>query len=241
MGSGSSRNRLAPGLQVSRRSRRGRLRVLLADDHPVVRWGLSCCLAATTDLHVIGEAADGREALRKAEELSPDVVLMDIDMPQLNGLSATEILRHKQPEVMVILLSMHPYTEHMARILHSGARGFLLKDARPEEILLAIRKVGAGETCFSPDLAREALRHFAYNPASEFPGKTLSHREREVLIGIAEGLSNKQLGLRLGISARTIETHRGHIMHKLNIRSVAGLTRFAISRGLVIMEQKSPC
>ena len=239
MGPGCSRP--GPGLQASRRARRGRcLRVLLADDHPVVRWGLSCCLTANADIHVIGEAADGREALRKVEELSPDVVLMDIDMPQLNGLSATEILRRKKPEVMVILLSMHPYAEHMARIVHSGARGFLLKDARPEEILAAIRKVGAGETCFSPDLAREALRHFAYNPASDFPGKALSYREREVLIGIAEGLSNKQLALRLGISARTIETHRGHIMQKLNIRSVAGLTRFAVARGLVILEQKSP-
>jgi len=238
---GPSRTRREPRLKPqTRKARAPRIRVLLADDHPVVRWGLSCCLAASRDITVVGEAGDGREALRKTEELSPDVVLMDIDMPELNGLSATELIRRKKPEVMVLLLSMHPYSQHMARIVHSGARGFLLKDARPEDIIAAIRKVAAGETCFSPDLAREALRHFTYSPETEFPGKSLSYREREVLIGIAEGLSNKQLALRLGISARTIETHRGHIMQKLNIRSVAGLTRFAVSRGLVILEQRTP-
>ncbi len=237
---GPSRTRRASGLKPQiGQPRRARIRVLLVDDHPVVRWGLTCCLATSRDITVIGEAADGREALRKIEALSPDVVVMDIDMPQLNGLSATEIIRRKKPEVIVLLLSMHPYTNHMARIVHSGARGFLLKDARPEEIVAAIRKVVAGETCFSPDLAREAIRHFNYNPAVESAGKALSYREREVLIGIAEGLSNKQLAARLGISARTVETHRGHIMYKLNIRSVAGLTRFAVSRGLVILEEKA--
>ena len=237
---GSSRARLGPGLEagISKPSREQRIRVLLADDHPVVRWGLCCWLGSRTDIAVVGQAADGREALRKAEELAPDVVLMDIDMPELNGLSATEQLRHRQPQVKVLLLSMHPYDAQMPRILESGARGFLLKDARPEEILRAIHKVAAGETCFSADVARQAIRHLASNRAEEFPGKPLSYREREVLIGIAEGLSNKQLALRLGISARTIETHRGHIMQKLNIHSVAGLTRFAISRGLVILEDK---
>ena len=239
---GSRRARLAPGLETQNSNAPGgrQIRVLLVDDHPVVRWGLCCWLGSRNDVAIAGQAADGREALRKFEELLPDVVLMDIEMPELNGLSATELLRRKFPEVKVLLISMHPYAAQMPRILQSGARGFLLKDARPDEILRAIHKVAAGETCFSPDMARQAIQHFAFKPDQEFPGKRLSYREREVLIGIAEGLSNKQLALRLGISARTIETHRGHIMQKLNIHSVAGLTRFAVSRGLVILEEKPP-
>lgn len=229
-----------PGLlsEENRAGHRSRIRVLLADDHPVVRWGLSCCLEPRNDLVIIGEASDGREAVRKAGELCPDIVLMDIEMPELNGLSATELLHRTKPGIKVLLLSMHAYAEFMPRILQSGARGFLLKDARPDEIVAAIHKVMDGETCFSSAVAGQALRHLARADTGEFPGKALSNREREVLIGIAEGLSNKQLGERLGISARTIETHRGHIMHKLKIRSVAGLTRFAISRGWVILEEK---
>lgn len=238
---GSSPARLVPALKPenSKPPSRERIRVLLADDHPVVRWGLSCFLAPRADLLVVGEASDGRQAVRKAQELSADVVLMDIEMPELNGLSATELLRRKNPEVKVLLLSMHPYTAQMPRILQSGARGFLLKNAPPDDIVAAIHKVMAGETCFCSDIAQQALRHLARHAPAEFPARPLSYREREVLIGIAEGLSNKQLALRLGISARTIETHRGHIMHKLDIHSVAGLTRFAISRGLVILEEEA--
>jgi DNA-binding NarL/FixJ family response regulator len=216
---------------------RARIRVLLADDHPVVRWGLSCFMAPHTELAVIGEAANGIEAVHKTKELHPDVVLMDIDMPELNGLAATEILRRENPLVKVLLLSMHPYTGQMARILQSGARGFLLKDTPPAEVVAAICKVAEGETCFSPDAAQQALKQFANSRGSLPQIRSLSQREREVLTGIAEGLSNKTIAARLGISARTIETHRGHIMHKLNIRSVAGLTRFAVSAGLVVVEK----
>ena len=135
--------------EENRAGYRTRIRVLLADDHPVVRWGLSCCLAPRSDLVIVGEAGDGREAVRKADELCPDIVLMDIEMPELNGLNATELLHRIRPGIKVLLLSMHAYTEYMPRILQSGARGFLLKDARPEEIVAAIHKVMAGETCFS--------------------------------------------------------------------------------------------
>jgi DNA-binding NarL/FixJ family response regulator len=188
---------------------------------------------------VIGEAADGVEALRKAKELNPDVVLMDVDMPELNGLSATEILRRENPEIKVLLISMHSYTRHMPRILQSGARGFVLKDIKPPELVAAIAKVAAGETCFSSEAARHALNHYANTCGGEAGVSILTGREREVLAGIADGLSNKQLATRLGISARTIETHRNHIMRKLNIHTVAGLTRFAIAEGLVVLAETS--
>jgi two-component system nitrate/nitrite response regulator NarL len=236
---GSNKPQLAPGLhsQISKSGGAGSIRVLLADDHPVVRWGLSCSLAQNRRLIVIGEAGDGVEAVRKAKELSPDVVLMDIDMPNLNGLNATEILREENPEIKVLLLSMHSFSTQMARVLQSGARGFLLKDTPPTEIVAAIAKVADGETCFSPMVARQALNQFARSRGADFDGKALSQRERQVLIGIAEGLSNKEMAVRLGISSRTIETHRGHIMRKLDIHTVAGLTRFAISGGLVTIKR----
>ncbi len=215
------------------------MRVLLADDHPVVRWGLSSCMASNSRVLVVGEAASGTEAVRKAKQLSPDVVLMDIDMPEMNGLTATEILRRENPGIKVLLLSMHPYTGHMARVLQSGARGFILKDTPPAEIIAAICKVAAGETCFSPDVARSALSHFAQRQGAELGGRALSQRESEVLVGIAEGLSNKEIAARLGVSARTVETHRGHIMRKLHIHTIAGLTRYAVSEGLVVLPHNS--
>jgi len=211
--------------------------VLLADDHPVVRWGLSCCLTPHEQLVVVGEAADGLEALRKAKELCPDVVLMDVDMPQLNGLAATEILQRERPEIKVLLVSMHSYAGQMPRIVQSGARGFILKDIKPPELVAAILRVAAGETCFSPDAARQALTHFAQSCRPDSPAAALTSRERQVLAGIADGLSNKQLASRLGISARTIETHRNHIMHKLDIHTIAGLTRFAIAQGIVVIHE----
>jgi two-component system nitrate/nitrite response regulator NarL len=190
-------------------------------------------LSFHSHIQVIGEAADGMETLRKARELRPDIILMDIGMPELNGLAATEILHREQPEIKVLLLSMHPYNAQMARILQSGARGFLLKDTRPAEVLEAIRKVAAGETCFSASIASRALKDFANGHGVTPELHLLTTRERQVLVGIAEGLSNKDIAQHLGISARTIETHRCHIMRKLNIHSVAGLTRFAVSSGLV--------
>jgi len=239
MGPSYSRLGMTSNSQSSQAGGADIVRVLLADDHPVVRWGLASSMVSNHQVQVIGEAANGAEAVRKAKELSPDVVLMDIDMPEMNGLTATEILRRENPAIKVLLLSMYTFTGHTSRILESGARGFLLKDTRPAEIIAAICKVAAGETCFSPDLAQKALSKLARHGVARLEGRVLSRREREVLIGIAEGLSNKDIARRLSVSARTVETHRGHIMRKLAIRTIAGLTHYAVSEGLVVLPGNS--
>lgn len=214
-----------------------RIRVLLAEDHPVVRKGIISFLAQSPHLEVLGEAKDGQEAVNKARELAPDVILMDIDMPQMNGLSATEILRRELPRVRVLILSGHPSTRFVRRILHSGARGYIAKDASGQQMLEAIETVAAGGTVFGPEVARFALDQLMGKNAGGASDDVLSDREREVLIYIAEGLYNKEIAARLNISTRTIETHRERIMKKLDVHSTAGLTKFAIAHGLVTLPE----
>jgi len=213
-----------------------RIKILIVDDHPVVRRGITACLARFPNLLVVGEAAHGQEALRKTRELLPDVVVMDIDMPQMSGLAATEALRKELPQVKVLILSMHSHSEYVLRIIQSGARGYVLKETDPDDLARAIASVHAGEVFFSPEVARVALNQFVrHNGNSEQAGPPITSREREVLIAIAEGLSNKEIACRLGVGVRTVETHRERIMRKLNIHSVAGLTKYAISKGLIIL------
>jgi len=215
------------------------IRILLVDDHPVVRKGITSCLSHVENIQIIGEAADGQEGIQKAKELHPDVVLMDIDMPRMNGLTAAETLHKENPGIKVLILSMHSQTDFVMRILQSGARGFVLKAAPPDELIKAIEIVHTGEAFFSPDVARAALNQYVRG-AGEGPHPAhISNREREVLIAIAEGLSNKEIASRLGVGVRTVETHRERIMRKLNIHSIAGLTRFAIQKGLINL-QKDP-
>lgn len=209
-----------------------RIKLLLVDDHPVVRMGIISCLARHEHLQIAGEAADGQEALRKARELMPDIMLMDIDMPQMDGLAVTELLRKEIPKIKVLILSMHSNTEYVMRIIQSGASGYVLKDSPTEELVRAIETVNAGEAFFSPEVARTALNKYVRG-GGENAGGQLTHREREVLVQIAEGLSNKEIASKLGVGVRTVETHRERIMRKLNIHSVAGLTKFAISKGLI--------
>jgi DNA-binding NarL/FixJ family response regulator len=207
--------------------------LLVVDDHPVVRRGVVSCLTQHKSVQIIGEAANGQEALRKMKELAPDVVLMDADMPQMDGLTVTQTATRDLPGAKIIIHSMHRDTDYILRILQAGARGYVLKAGPPEELVLAVEKVFGGETYFSADAARVALNQFVKG-STEGPSPTnLTNREREVLIHIADGLSNKEVACRLNLGTRTVETHRERIMRKLNIHNVAGLTRFAIAKGLV--------
>ncbi len=210
------------------------VRILVVDDHPIVRKGLNECLARHKHLVVVGEAKDGVEALAKARELSPDLVLMDIDMPKLNGLAASEILHKENPQMKIVILSVHNPAQYALRIANCGAHGCVSKDAPMAELVQAIETVAGGGDFFNSEVTNATLLKFVDSQHLQ----QISHREREVLVAVAEGLSNKEIACRLGVSARTVETHRDHIMRKLNIHSVAGLTRFAIAQGLVPVTQR---
>ncbi len=239
----SGRTRNQRGINRAPRQRRQKvsakkqiIKVLVADDHPVVRKGLQSCLSKQAHLRLVGEAADGDEALRKTRELKPDVVLMDISMPGLNGLAVTEMLRKEMPQVKVLVLSIHSNKDSIFRVIQAGAHGYVSKEAPPEELLRAIESVFGGEPHFSEDIARAALTEFVNCGGKKEPFSQLTSREREVLVLIAEGRSNKEIADKLGIGVRTIETHRERIMRRLNIHSVAGLTKYAIANGLVSLE-----
>lgn len=212
------------------------IRVLVADDHPVVRKGLQSCLNKQSRLKLVGEASDGDEAVQKALELLPDVVLMDISMPRMNGLTATELLRQQAPHVKVLVLSVHNNREYIFRIIQAGAHGYVSKEASPEELLQAIESVHSGETFFSAEIAKATLHQLVQHGGKPDSFAQLTAREREVLVLIAEGQSNKEIANHLGIGVRTIETHRERIMRRLDIHSVAGLTKFAIANGLVSLD-----
>jgi len=209
------------------------VKILLVDDHPVVRRGICSCLAKQHNLSIVGEAADGHEALCKARELSPDIVLMDIEMPRMTGLAATEVLRRESPQTKVVVLSVCTETRCVMAILQSGAHGYIAKAAGPEELVQALETVQRGETFFSADIASLALTQMVGGGSSSPPTPLLTSRERDVLVLLAEGLCNKEVASTLGIGVRTIETHRANLMRKLGINTVAGLTKFAISQRLI--------
>lgn len=219
-----------------------RTRILIADDHDVVRSGLRVLLTSFPEFTVVGEAADGEEAVRLAAERKPDVILMDISMPHLDGIEATTRIIEDQPDARVVILSVHEDEEYVKRILKAGARGYVLKNARRKEIAQAIRSALSGERFFSPGISRLIVDGYIKNsaapPSSPQQPDTrgdqrLTRRETEILGYIAKGLTNKQIAERLYLSFRTVNTHRTNIMQKLDIHDTAGLVRHAISLGLV--------
>ncbi|MBI4133830.1 MAG: response regulator transcription factor [Candidatus Terrybacteria bacterium] len=211
------------------------IRVLVADDHSLLRKGIVASLAASRRIEIVGEACNGHEAIELAQRLLPDVLVLDITMPKLNGLEVTAALRRTQPRCKILIISMHEDREYIYRSVRSGARGYILKDGPSSDIVRAVEAVGSGRTFFS-ELASQAIMESVVDGsgAIESPGgKELSQREVEVLALVADGLANRDIAGRLGISVRTVETHRERIMIKLDIHNSAGLTKYAISRGLV--------
>lgn len=211
-----------------------RLRLVLADDHVLVRAGLRKLLESMPDLDVVGEAGDGLAVLALVEQLQPDLVLLDIAMPKLNGLEATFRLLKAWPALRVLILSMHQNEEYVRQALRHGAAGYLLKDAAPTELDLAINAIRRGETYLSPAVTRGVLADYVQRLRSdESPDGQLTPRQREVLQLIAEGLSTKEIARRLGLSIKTVETHRSQLMKQLDIHEVAGLVRYALRAGLI--------
>jgi DNA-binding NarL/FixJ family response regulator len=214
------------------------IRILLADDHKIVRDGLRSLLQAEADLEVVGEAANGREAVRLAQELSPDVVVMDVGMPDLNGIEATRYIAGGASGAKVIALSMHSDRRFVEGMLAAGATGYLLKDSAFEELARAIRTVAAGRTYLCPLVAGVVVQTLVRASHAVQPARSpvLTPREREVLQLLAEGKSTKQIAGTLGVSVKTVETHRSRIMDKLDVHSVPELTKYAIREGLTSLE-----
>ncbi len=210
------------------------IRVLLADDHTLVRKGLRSLLQDLPEVEVVGEAGDGAEAVRLVGATNPDIVLMDIAMPTLNGLAATERIAAEFPGTRVIILSMNATEEYVFQALRVGARGYLLKDSDPPELGLALRAVMRGDTYLSPPISKHVVADYVRRTGgAESPLDRLTPRQREVLRLIARGRSTKEIARELGISGKTVATHRAQLMEQLGIHDVAGLVRYAMRAGLV--------
>jgi DNA-binding NarL/FixJ family response regulator len=216
-----------------------KIRIMLADDHKMIRDGLRALIEKHSNMEVIGEAADGQNAVQLARKLSPEVVVIDIGMPELNGIEATRQITALKCKPKVIGLSMHADRRFVAQMLKAGASGYILKDSAFEELAQAITTVAKGKTYLSPQIAGTVVTEFK-RTAKDDDGtvfSVLTEREREVLQQISEGVSTKEIASSLGISVKTIETHRRQIMEKLNLHSVAELTKYAVKEGLTELDK----
>ena len=212
------------------------IRVLIADDHAVVREGIRHVLSSDIGFEVVGEAADGAEAVSLAKTLQPDVVVLDLSMPELSGLDAAARIRATMPDVCILILSIHDHEEYVLQSVRAGAHGYLRKDSSPAELRGAIRALYDGGSFFSAPVARtlsSALRNERLGEERQGRIANLTARERDVLVEIARGATNKEIASRFGISVRTVESHRETVMKKLGVRGVASLTRLAIDAGLL--------
>lgn len=211
-----------------------KIRILLADDHELIRTGIRNLIGSNKDFQIIGESADGEDTVAKVRQLHPDVVIVDISMPKLSGIDATRRIRVEFPSVKVLVLTMHENAEYVYQILKSGASGYLLKNAGKDEITEAIYAVTKGSKFFSPRISELMISEYVRN-AEKRDEKTgeasLTRREKEVLNYIARGMNNQQIAENLFISPRTVETHRTNIMQKLNIHDAANLVRYALENG----------
>ncbi|CAN5531362.1 response regulator transcription factor [soil metagenome] len=211
----------------------GKLRIFLADDHAVVREGLKSLVNAQPDMEVVGEAGDGRATWQRAKQLQPDVVVMDISMPELNGVQATERLKGECPEVRVLALTVHEDTSYLRQLLQAGASGYVLKRGAAEELIHAIRTVAAGGVYLDPSLAGRVVSRYIGSQAPNGASQRgdLSERETDVLRLIALGYSNKEIAAQLGIGVRTVETYKTRLMVKLDLSSRADIVRYALHQG----------
>ena len=217
------------------------IKIILADDHKIIREGLRLLIESQPDMELVGEAENGRMAVQLVQELSPDVVIMDITMPELNGVEATRQITAEFPHVKVIALTVHSDRQHVVAILKAGGSGYLLKNYAFEDLSNAIRMVIADEIYLCPRIADVVLKDYIQNLSEKTTGNsltspTLSDREREVLQLLAEGKATRDAALILHVSVKTIESHRQHIMSKLSLRSIAELTKYAIREGLTSLE-----
>ena len=207
------------------------IRILLADDHAVVRHGFKMILDAQPDMEIVGEAGNGREAIELAERFRPDIIVMDVAMPELNGIEATRRLASSTPHARVLALSMHKDSVYVREILRAGARGYLLKDSVAADLVSAVRAVASGEGYLSPGVSNSILDDYRRHVTN--PIDLLTSREREVLQMLAEGKTNKEIAGILNLSVYTVDAHRGRIMEKLNLHSINELVRFAVRNGLI--------
>ena len=216
------------------------IHVFIADDHAVVRDGLRFLLEAQKDITVIGQAANGREAVRKVSRLNPHVVLMDVGMPDLNGIEATKQIREGCPPARVIILSMHHSSEHIFRAMNAGARGYVLKESAGAEVIAAVRAVHVGKCYLSRKISERIWdAQLGRNKGMEVkdPLATLSQREREVLQLVVEGKKSSEIAGSLFLSSKTVDTYRSRLMKKLNIKNIPDLTKFAIQHGFITLER----
>lgn len=212
------------------------IRILLADDHTVMRNGLRLLLERQPNLSVVGEASDGRETVRAAESVSPDVVVMDIAMPNLNGIEAARQITAARPETAIVILSMHSDESYVIRALKAGARAYLLKDSAEGDLIAAIHAISEGKSFFSPAISRILVEDYMRQLEQKHVEDTyelLTAREREILQLLAEGKTNKEVASMLNLSVYTVETHRTHILQKLNLHNVPELILYAVRKGII--------